>query len=230
MSSSDDWSVVELLAEPTRRHVFETVRSLDGPVTRERVATEAGISERLAAFHLDRLASAGLLDVDYARPSGRTGPGAGRPAKRYRPAAVQVDLTVPPRQYSLVARILTSGISRSRDDAAHASRQAAYREGRQVGEAGRRNRKPSLKTICETLALVGYEPQTQLRGKKVRLRNCPFHDVVDVDRELICSLNHRFIDGVIDGLGATRCQAVPDGQLPDCCVTVETRNRRGATS
>lgn len=36
----------------------------------------------LAAFHLDRLVKAGLLETEYRRLSGRTGPGAGRPATR----------------------------------------------------------------------------------------------------------------------------------------------------
>lgn len=219
-SPDDDWDVVELLAEPTRRRVLEMVRSHDGPVTRETVAGDAGISERLAAFHLDRLAKAGLLDVDYARPPGRSGPGAGRPAKRYRPAPVQVSLTVPPRRYSLVARILARGMSQSPEDAASASRDAAYREGEQLGAASRPHRRPTIKAICETLGVVGYEPQTQPRGKQVRLRNCPFHDVVEVNRDLVCSLNHRFISGVIDGIGASGCRAEPDGQSPDCCVTV----------
>jgi predicted ArsR family transcriptional regulator len=221
-SPTGDWDVVELLAEPTRRRVLETVRGHDGPVTREAVADEAGIAERLAAFHLDRLAQAGLLDVDYARPAGRSGPGAGRPAKRYRPAPVQVNLTVPPRRYSLVARILARGMSRSRRDAASAARDAAYQEGRQLGEASRRPRRPTVRAVCETLASIGYEPHLQPRDKKVRLRNCPFHDVVEVNRELVCSLNHRFITGVIDGIGANGCQAQPDGQSPDCCVTVHT--------
>src|SRR5947209_3894157 len=116
------WDSVELLAEPTRRRVFDVVRAHDDPVTREALAADAGITQRLAAFHLDRLAAAGLLTVDYARPPGRGGPGAGRPAKRYAPAPVQVDLTVPPRRYNVVARILATAMTLAPDAAPAAAR------------------------------------------------------------------------------------------------------------
>jgi predicted ArsR family transcriptional regulator len=220
MSTPDGWTIVQLLAEPTRRRVLETVRCHDGPVTRETVAADAEINERLAAFHLDRLAAAGLLDVHYARPEGRSGPGAGRPAKRYWPADVQLDLTVPRRQYSLAARILASGIGESGEDAAEACRAAAYREGRQVGESARRPRRSPMKAVQEALATVGYEPHQGTSAAVLRLRNCPFDDVVTVNRELVCGVNREFVRGVIDGVGARRCEARPDGQQPDCCVTV----------
>jgi predicted ArsR family transcriptional regulator len=42
------------------------------------------VSRNLAAFHLDRMASTGLLTVEYRRLTGRSGRGAGRPAKLYR--------------------------------------------------------------------------------------------------------------------------------------------------
>jgi predicted ArsR family transcriptional regulator len=56
------------------------------PVGRDAVAARVGVGRTLAAFHLDKLAAAGLLTISFARPPGRTGPGAGRPAKLYRRA------------------------------------------------------------------------------------------------------------------------------------------------
>ena len=63
------------MADPTRITV-------DG----NEAAASVGISRALAAFHLDRLVKDGLLIPEYRRLSGRTGPGAGRPAKLYRRA------------------------------------------------------------------------------------------------------------------------------------------------
>src|SRR5712664_3191946 len=105
MSSEAGWDLVQILAEPTRRELYRIVRASDTPITRDDVAARAGIGRTLAAFHLDRLAGAGLLTVDYARSAGRSGPGAGRPAKRYRSGEVCVDLTVPARQNAIAARI-----------------------------------------------------------------------------------------------------------------------------
>jgi predicted ArsR family transcriptional regulator len=224
MSTPDhDWQSVELLAEPTRRQVYDAVRAQDEPMTREAVAGAVGISQRLAAFHLDRLADAGLLLVDFARPAGRRGPGAGRPAKRYRAAAVQVQVAIPPRRYNVVARILAKAVEQDPADARAAAAEAAYDEGRAAAREvpGTRGRGTRVGRIGDVLSVLGFEPQEQQEQHRLRLRNCPFHEAVDVAPQLVCGLNQRLVSGVIDGLGlAETCAAQPDGVPPDCCVSV----------
>jgi predicted ArsR family transcriptional regulator len=231
MSTPDEaWASMAVLAEPTRRRVFDAVRESRGPVTREAAAAAVGITPRLAAFHLDRLAEAGLLLVDYARPSGRGGPGAGRPAKRYAPAPVELEVTVPPRRYNLVARILAAAIADAPQAADEGARAAAHAEGRQAGELHRqpRRRGATSATAGAVAALerLGYEP-IEDEDHRVRLRNCPFHDVVDVAPALVCGLNKEVVAGVLEGLDVQhRCRAQLDGVPPDCCVTVSQRPRR----
>ena len=75
------------LDDPLRRQLYEYVIESNGPVSREQAAAAASIGRTLAAYHLDKLAEAGLLTVSYQRPAGRGGPGAGRPAKLYTRAA-----------------------------------------------------------------------------------------------------------------------------------------------
>src|SRR3954469_14292540 len=131
MSSDPGMTALHLLAEPTRRRVYDAVRAADGPQTRDDIANATGINRRLVTFHLDLLAGGGLLDVDYARPPGRGGPGAGRPAKRYRPAPVDIELRVPARRYDLAARILARAVAESTSggDARERAMQAAHEEG-----------------------------------------------------------------------------------------------------
>src|SRR5438045_1003412 len=81
-----DLDTVALLADPTRRALYEYVSSASDRIDRDAAADGVGIARGLAAFHLDRLAAAGLLVVEYHRRNGRSGPGAGRPAKFYRRA------------------------------------------------------------------------------------------------------------------------------------------------
>ena len=80
---SEDLTAVGLLQEPIRRRLYEWVIDQPQPVGRDAAATAAGINRSLAAFHLDRLTEAGLLKASYRRLSGRSGPGAGRPARVY---------------------------------------------------------------------------------------------------------------------------------------------------
>jgi len=223
-----DWERVELLTEPTRRSIYDAVRAARGPMTRDEVAAATGISRRLAAFHLDLLAEGGLLSVDFARPEGRRGgPGAGRPAKRYRFAPVEVEVSMPPRRYDIAARVLARAIAEPGDGSPHDRAVAiAEEEGRRLGEARRTGRRMSaartLDTTAEVLTELGYEPSRD--GSCVRLRNCPFHAVVDVAPTLVCGLNDALIGGILDGLDANESvSAALDGAPPDCCVTVAKR-------
>ena len=92
---------IATLGDPLRRALYRYVISRPGPVNRDQVAEGAGVARHVVKFHLDRLADEGLLAVEYARPAGRGGPGAGRPAKLYRRAAGEVTVSLPPRDYQL---------------------------------------------------------------------------------------------------------------------------------
>jgi DNA-binding transcriptional ArsR family regulator len=74
------------LAAPVRPALYWCVAGREQGLGRDEAAVAVGISRKLAAYHLDKLAEAGLLEVRFERRSGRTGPGAGRPAGKDLPA------------------------------------------------------------------------------------------------------------------------------------------------
>lgn len=227
-SGGSPWDAVHLLSEPTRRRVYLAVRASDEPLTRDAVAATTRISRRLAAFHLDLLADAGLLATDYARPPGRSGPGAGRPAKRYRAAKVDIELSVPARRYDIAARILARAVNEApAGDPRESALSVARDEGERIGTlrrpGGRMSVDSTLRAAQSVLADLGYEPQREPEDR-VRLRNCPFHAVVDVAPQLVCGINDELIGGILSGLGGNRAvQAALDGIPPDCCVTLARR-------
>lgn len=234
-SNATEWHRVQLLTEPTRRSLYDAVRTAREPQTRDQVAAATGVSRRLAAFHLDLLADAGLLDVDYARPAGRSGPGAGRPAKRYRARELEIEVSMPPRRYDIAARVLARAVAEPGEEpAAQRAAVVAREEGRLIGAArrsgGRMSVRKSLDAAADVLRDLGYEPESVAERDStcVRLRNCPFHAVVDVAPALVCGLNDALITGILDGLGADESVgAALDGLPPDCCVTIAKRSRRG---
>ena len=216
----DDLDLVAALAEPVRRRLYEVVAGRGGPVDRDQAAAGAGVGRALAAFHLDRLVEAGLLEVEYRRRTGRSGPGAGRPAKYYRrPASRELAVSLPPRRYDLAARILAVGIE-GRPDVSAAVLEAAYREGVRIAEAYGPADRAGLIGI---LAAQGYEPAEDPDGG-VRLRNCPFRSLVADHRALTCSMNHALLRGVLAGSGATgggvglAAEARP--REGSCCVAI----------
>src|SRR3954453_1949570 len=98
------------LAEPVRRDLYAFVVARREPVTREQAAAGLDVPVHVAKFHLDRLVEDGLLEVEYRRPPGRGGPGAGRPAKLYRRAAREIAVSVPERRYDLAGRVMAGAL------------------------------------------------------------------------------------------------------------------------
>src|ERR1700712_4731250 len=96
---------VAALAEPPRRRLYEHVARAGQPVSRDDASAALGIPRATAAFHLDRLAVDGLLEVSRQRRTGRSGPGAGRPAKLYRRAGATVAVSLPERRYDLAGEL-----------------------------------------------------------------------------------------------------------------------------
>ena len=208
-----DLEDVGLLNDAVRRRIYGfVVQQGTAAVTRDEAAAGAGISRTLAAYHLDKLAAAGLVDVDYARPSGRTGPGAGRPAKRYAWSRREVSVSFPPRNYSLLARILAEAADSGPTSEFRAALAAAAAE--EGSALGRLN-----KDVWTTLTAAGYEPSTDDNGTIVLL-NCPFHSVVQEHTDLVCSLNHAFVQGVLAGVGDDPDLAALAPCASRCCVVV----------
>jgi|SRR3954471_17379538 len=227
-SIEDDWGLVQLLSDPQRRAVFSLVRRAREPMSRDDVASALQVSRPLAVFHLDRLAEAGLLEVSYARPPGRGGPGAGRPAKRYAAAGVEVSATIPATRYDLAARLFARALADAAgDDATLRAAELAEDAGRSIGSAGavtgRAGVRRYLNAAAKALDSLGYEPE-RVAPDRLRLRNCPFRAVVAESAETMCLVNQRFVHGVLDGLRAGDVlRATADGTTPNCCVTVHVR-------
>lgn len=216
------------LSEPGRRRIYEFVRQAEGPVTRDEVATRVGISRKLAAFHLDKLLETGWLTASYARDKDRSGPGAGRPAKRYMASEQSLDLSIPDRNYVLAGRLLAQAVALEDDSSPSASEIAnglAQDAGAEIGDRHRREfrlRRPgsarALAATCEVLEREGFEPR--LQSGEIALRNCPFHDLARDAPEVVCGMNQGFITGIVRGLGNQDLQVLLDPQPGYCCVRV----------
>lgn len=212
-------SVIAVLEDPVRRRLYDYVAAQAGGVSRAEAAAAVGIGRTLAAFHLDRLAEAGLVQVTFARPAGRSGPGAGRPAKLYRRAMTEHQVSVPPRDYRAAAELLAEVVDVT--GAEPELQRAARSRGAAVGRAARQ-RSPSLPDgdlITGALAAQGYQPYRD--GGDVRLRNCPFHLLADQHPPLICGMNLALLEGMLSGAALTGLSARLDPRPEECCVVLE---------
>lgn len=207
-----DLAALTSLANLTRRRLYAVVVERGRPVGRDEAAAAAGIGRALAAYHLDKLAEHGLLEVEYTRAPGREGPGAGRPAKLYRRGAREFALRAPPRDYHLLAELL---LRIATDDQTGAVRSAIEHAAAGLGERlGASGASPE-----EILRDRGYEPIIAEPGV-LRLRNCPFASVAAQCPDVICALNLALIRGILVGAGVKPELATLAPQERGCCVEI----------
>jgi predicted ArsR family transcriptional regulator len=205
-------AAVAALDEPTRRRLYEYVVRRPRPVSRDDVAVALAVPRATVAFHLDRLVEEQLLVVEYERRSGRTGPGAGRPAKLYRRSDRQVSVSVPERHYELAGELLASAIEEA-DETGGSAREILGRRAREHG-AGL-----AAPDIVAALEEHGFEPRVE--GDGVLLGNCPFQRLARTHTRLVCEMNLGLVEGLLDGAGDRRLRARLDPQPGFCCVRLE---------
>lgn len=227
----DHLDAIGALAEPNRRAVYDYVVDAGEWVSRDRAADGAGLQRGVAAHHLDRLADDGLLEVDYQRQSGRSGPGAGRPAKVYRRSRREFEVALPPRDYELAGRLLADAISRAAQTGVQVRQaldEAASDEGRRLGQSMRDRlelAQPSTQTPTAVLRLLadnGFEPE-EIEDGTIVLRNCPFHHLAQTHTELICGMNHSLVEAALESLGAETLGASLEPDTDTCCVRLHRR-------
>ena len=212
---AEQLAAVASVSDPIRRALYDFVSHSSGPVGRDEAAEALGLARGTAAFHLERLVESGVLEIEFHRRSGRTGPGAGRPAKLYRAAAAEVTASVPERHYDLAAELLSAAVDESdrTGDPIRASLERVSAEfGRDLGAA-----EGSLDSV---LASTGYEPVDD-EADGLLLRNCPFHKLARNHTQTICGANVALLQGAADGAGecdrSIRFEPRDDGY---CCVHV----------
>lgn len=220
-------AAVAALDQPLRRALYRLLTAASGWTSRDDAAVALGVPRSVAAFHLDKLVDAGVVEVRFERVGGRTGPGAGRPAKLYRPAPGEVVASVPERRYELAGSLLARAVADSVSTGAPVRdcvRAVSRTSGRHAGAArtvnGAATSRDPRTELVGVLEDHGYEPVIAADGE-IALVNCPFHQLAEQQRDLVCGMNLDFLGGVLDGIGTdhhltARLQPTPGY----CCVRI----------
>jgi predicted ArsR family transcriptional regulator len=210
------FAALGMLGDPVRRGLYRHVATMPGEVGRDAAAEAVGVSRSLAAFHLDKLVEAGLLTASFRRLSGRSGPGAGRPAKMYRRAEGEHAVSLPPRSYDAVSRLLADVVDKAGLD--RELQTAARTAGEAEGAASDGDGDP-----VGTLRARGYQPFWD--GTTLRLNNCPFHALAEEFPGLVCGMNLALIEGLLAGHADDEgWSAVMDPRPEGCCVALKSKN------
>lgn len=234
MSSSrrrqNDLAALSTLDDPVRRRLYEYVASHDRPVGRDEAAGAARIARTLAAYHLDKLAEHELLTVSYERLGKRRGRGGGRPAKLYSRAPRELTVNIPPRDYLVAGRLLVAAAERdAKGSTREALAEAARALGAEVGAARKKGRAASVparrRAVTAALRQRGYEPYEDDQGV-IRLRNCPFHELAQQNRGIVCTMNLSLLEGLLTGLDTNEFSPSLEIEPGRCCVVLSPRAER----
>jgi predicted ArsR family transcriptional regulator len=203
---------VAVLEEPTRRRLYEYVVAQPVPVGRDDAAAALGIPRTTVAFHLEKLTEEGLLATCYERRSGRTGPGAGRPAKLYHRSEREIDITLPERQYAVAGRLLAAAVADA-EASGGSPREAVNKRAREYGES--LGRTAAEGSVDQILKAHGFEPRPDKHG--IALADCPFQRIAQDQPQLVCGMNLHLLTGLISTLDIPY-EARLEPTAGNCCV------------
>lgn len=200
-----DVRALDVVGNPELRETLLLVRARPQPVSIREVAAATGVHHNVARRRLERLTEAGLLTTRFERPSGRTGPGAGRPAKVYSPAVETSTIEFPERRYAELVGLLADGVSKRR------LREVGIRFGTALAARAGIERSPdrraALTDLCTAVSKLGFQARlvhVEDGRAEIVTPTCPLRPLVVVN-PVVAEIDHAMWRGLaacaVDDLG-----------------------------
>ena len=192
--------------------VLQALRDSSEPRTIVDLSQELGVHPNTVRFHVEALADQGRVERTVGVRTGL-----GRPPARYLArAGMDPD---GPTNYRLLAAVLTNHFAAVSEDPAAAARTL----GRTWGAAERppaSTRGEAIKQVAAELAELGFRPDpADGRSSEIRLRHCPFLDLVPERSDVICALHLGLMEGAFEALaGPVTVGGLEPFAEPDVCV------------
>jgi predicted ArsR family transcriptional regulator len=204
------------VGDPELREALLFARGSARPVTADDLAEEKGLHRNVARSRLERLVEAGLLTVAYERRTGRSGPGAGRPAKTYSVVPQLESIEFPAEQNESLAALLVDALAARGGE--EPLRQVGVEFGRELARSARLRPAKTLETgferLCAAVRRLGYQASLEHadeKGAVIATPTCPLRplvrarpEAVEIDRGMWAGLASCALDGV--EVGEVRCE------------------------
>lgn len=197
MAEPSPIEVHKALADDTRYRLYRYLRLSGRPVSVRELSIRLGLHVNTLRPHLRRLEEAGLIASEAQRGVASVG----RPQTVY---SVVDREEREGRDYRLFAEIVAGLVTgaRQRSRAVASAREwGAYLVGRAAPRpGGRTSSGPNLAVLQEALSEAGFDPRFRRRGRDrvdITLRDCPFRDLLDEHRDLVCELHRGLLEGML---------------------------------
>ena len=181
----------------SRADVLDMLRAADSPLGVREIAARMGLHPNTARFHLEALVGAGLAG---RQTEDRETPG--RPRIGYRAVA---DGPGGRRRYRLLAEMLTSLIAGTMPEPGRAAEDAGREWGAYLTEQPppyqRLSAAEAVARLSAIMAELGFAPRAEANADggqyRLFLHQCPFREVAERHREVICSLHLGLMQGAL---------------------------------
>jgi predicted ArsR family transcriptional regulator len=180
---------ISALQDPTRRQILLDFYVHQPQWTAAEVAEAVGVHRTVAHGHLERLVALGYLLSSQRRGT------SGKPAKLYRLAGRQIDLSYPVRRFAKLSGLLAEGLRGTPDGI-----QAAHEAGRRYGASLVSKPAKSAESVLGQLASLGAEYRL-VRDDEVQAQNCIFRQACDVAEDVVCELHAGILEGAFQRAG-----------------------------
>jgi len=200
-----------------RRDVVAVLRGSESPLSIVAIADLLQVHPNTVRFHLKHLVERG--QVEQVEPS-RSSPG--RPPLMFR-AREGMDPTAP-RNYRLLAEVLTAGLGAERDSAAKAKRAGRAWGHQLINATPARSNHDDDEAVGQLVTMLdnfGFAPERRFDDGQqlIGLRQCPFLDLVGTQARVICPVHLGLMQGVLGSLGATvTVERLDPFVEPDLCL------------
>jgi predicted ArsR family transcriptional regulator len=190
------------LSDPSRVRVLDALRSSGDPRDATQLASAVGLHPNTVRTHLRVLAEAGLVSVT---PEERHRPG--RPRLVYAPVPNSTGV-VESAGYRLLAEILASHLAGSGQNSGEEAERAGRAWGRYLVDRrppfASSSAEEDIQAVVQLLAEFGFDPSIEPGddGRTVLVQHCPFGEVADSYRKIVCSVHLGLMRGALDELGA----------------------------
>jgi predicted ArsR family transcriptional regulator len=218
---------LDRLVDPGLSEALLFTRGQSQPVTADELAAAAGIHRNVARARLERLTRAGLLVTGFERRTGRSGPGAGRPAKTYAVAPELSALELPRRRYEELFSLLVDAMPsarRLREIGAAYGRTFAHRL------RSRRTLEGALAAACAAFRRAGFHASvvevSETEGV-IQTPTCPLRPLVRTNaraREVDRGLWEGLIGRLLDARATVACETAGCHDGGVCFVRVRLVN------
>lgn len=180
---------ISALQDPTRRRILLDFYVHQAEWTAAEVAEAVGVHRTVAHGHLERLVALGYLLSSQRRGT------SGKPAKLYRLAGRQIDLSYPLRRFARLSALLAEGLR-----GVSQGIQVAHEAGRRYGASLVSKPADSPQSVLGQLALLGAG--YKLTGEdEVLAENCIFRQACEVAPDVVCELHAGILEGAFQKAG-----------------------------